>query len=80
MPPDPPSTYSLVNQAIIFPKGICKKKLTQFLHAFTAWVNLDLGIETYIWLTFAKAWLQFLFLVYVYILVGAMVAGTPHKL
>ena len=43
---------------------------------FIAWLNLDLGIQTcfYNWMdTYAKTWLEFLFPVYVWVIVGFLV-------
>ena len=55
------------SQPIVFPNsGI---KLVNFLATFIAWVNLDLGIETYFLYgmhSTTKAWLQFVFPVYIW--------------
>ena len=56
-----------VNEAIFFPPGN-----RNFLRGFIAWINLDLGIETCFYDgmdAYAKAWLQFVFPVYVWTLV-----------
>ena len=56
-----------VNEAIFFPSGN-----RNFLRGFIAWINLDLGIETCFYDgmdAYAKAWLQFVFPVYVWALV-----------
>ena len=56
-----------VNEAIFFPSGN-----RNFLRGFIAWINLDLGIETCFYDgmdAYAKAWLQFVFPVYVWTLV-----------
>ena len=69
------------NQAIFFPKGHTMT-FTKLLSVFTAWVNLDLEIETCFYkdmTDFAKAWLQFVFPVYVWILVGAMIIGSRYS-
>ena len=70
-----------VKQAIFFPTANTIF-LTRFLSFFVAWVNLDLGIET----CFSermnanmKAWLQFVFPVYVWTLVGAMIIGSRYS-
>ena len=70
-----------VKQSTFFPTAI-GIFFTRFLSVFIAWVNLDLGIET----CFSKhmnanmkAWLQFVFPVYVWILVGAMIVGSRYS-
>ena len=70
-------------QATFFPHGaqgvnVC----TKFLSVFIAWLNLDLGIQTCLFAgmdAYSKTWLQFLFLVYVWIMVGAMIYGSRHS-
>ena len=63
-----------VNRAQLFPSGE-----TNILTVFIAWVNLDLGIETCFFDgmdAYSKAWLQYAFPIYVWVLVGAiMIAG-----
>ena len=71
------------NQATFFPHGVhgvsfCSK----FLSAFIAWLNLDLGIQTCFFASmdaYSKTWLQFLFPVYVWIMVGAMIYGSRYS-
>ena len=56
-----------VNSAIFYPPGT-----TNILTVFIAWINLDLGIETCFYNgmdTYAKTWLQFVFPIYVWLLV-----------
>ncbi len=53
------------NSALFFPSGVS--------NVFIAWLNLDLGIETCFYEgmdSYAKTWLQFVFPVYVWSLVG----------
>ena len=71
------------NQATFFPHGaqgvnVC----TKFLSAFIAWLNLDLGIQTCFFVgmdAYSKTWLQFLFPIYVWIMVGAMIYGSRYS-
>ena len=51
----------------------------KFLTVFIDWLNLDLGIEACFYngmSTYAKAWLQFLFPLYILALVGAIIFGS----
>ena len=66
-----------VNRAQLFPSGE-----TNVLTMFIAWVNLDLGIETCFFDgmdAYSKAWLQYAFPVYVWILVGAIILASRHS-
>ena len=66
-----------VNRAQLFPSGE-----TNILTVFIAWVNLDLGIETCFFDgmdAYSKAWLQYAFPVYVWVLVGAVILGSRHS-
>ena len=71
------------NQAIFFPhraQGV--NFCTKFLSIFIAWLNLDLGIQTCFFAgmdAYSKTWLQFLFPVYVWIMVGAMIYGSRYS-
>ena len=59
-----------VNRRIFFPSGE-----TNFLTVFIAWINLDLGIETCFFdglNTYVRTWLQFVFPVYIWLLVGVV--------
>ena len=60
------------NHAVFFPPGD-----TSFFTVFIAWLNLDLGIETCFWDGldgYGKTWLQFLFPVYIWVIVVAIIA------
>ena len=66
-----------VNRAQLFPSGE-----TNILTVFIAWVNLDLGIETCFFDgmdAYSKAWLQYAFPVYVWVLVGAIILASRHS-
>ena len=66
-----------VNKAIFFPSGE-----TNILTVFIAWVNLDLGIETCFYDgmdAYARSWLQFAFPVYMWILVGLIIAVSHYS-
>ena len=66
-----------VNRAQLFPSGE-----TNVLTVFIAWVNLDLGIETCFFDgmdAYSKAWLQYAFPVYVWVLVGAIILASRHS-
>ena len=70
-----------VNHTIFFPKGNVNV-LTTFLSVFIAWINLDLGIETCFYggmNAYAKAWLQFVFPGYIWILVGTMIFSSRYS-
>ena len=63
-----------VNSTIFFQPGT-----TNILTIFIAWLNLDLGIETCFYdgmNAYAKTWLQFLFPVYVWALVGIIIFSS----
>ena len=60
-----------VNSALFFHSGT-----SNILTVFIAWINLDLGIETCFYDgmdAYAKTWLQFLFPIYVWTLVGIII-------
>ena len=66
-----------VNRAQLFPSGE-----TNILTVFIAWVNLDLGIETCFFDgmdAYSKAWLQYAFPVYVWVLVGAIILASRYS-
>ena len=66
------------NQAIFFPPGTNN----QFLSIFIAWLNLDLGIETCFYSgldAYAKTWLQFLFPVYIWIIVVLIIVSSHYS-
>ena len=63
-----------VNQSIFFPAGD-----TNILTVFMAWLNLDLGIETCFYNgmdAYAKAWLQFAFPIYIWLLTGTIIISS----
>ena len=63
-----------VNRSTFFPSGE-----TNVLTIFIAWLNLDLGIETCFYDgmdTYARVWLQFVFPVYVWMLVGLIILAS----
>ena len=66
------------NQAIFFPHGTNN----QFLSIFIAWLNLDLGIETCFYSgldAYVKTWLQFLFPVYIWIIVVLIIVSSHYS-
>ena len=66
------------NHAIFFPHGTNN----QFLSIFVAWLNLDLGIETCFYSgldAYAKTWLQFLFPVYIWIIVLLIIISSHYS-
>ena len=66
------------NQAIFFPHGTNN----QFLSIFIAWLNLDLGIETCFYSgldAYANTWLQFLFPVYIWIIVVLIIVSSHYS-
>ena len=59
------------NHAVFFPPGD-----RSFFSLFIAWLNLDLGVETCFWDDldgYAKTWLQFVFPVYIWVLVAIII-------
>ena len=53
-----------------------------FLRTFIAWLNLDLGIPICFFdglTTYVKTWLQFVFLLYVFALVGVMIIASNYS-
>ena len=69
------------NKTIFFPPNP-KATLTKIIIALIAWMNLDLGIKTCFvdgLNAMAKAWLQFVFPAYVWIIVGAMICGSRYS-
>ena len=62
-----------INQSIFFPPSAGS---TQILKVFIAWLNLDFGIETCFFQgldAYWKTWLQFVFPVYVWMIVGMII-------
>ena len=56
---------------------------SRFLTVFIAWVNLDLGFQTCFFNgmdMYAKAWLQFIFPVYIWLIVAAIVLLSKHSM
>ena len=52
------------------------------LSVFIAWVNLDLGLETCFYSgmdTYQKTWLQFVFPLYIWLLVGAIIVSSYYS-
>ena len=69
------------NKAIFFPPTP-QTILTKIIAALIAWINLDFGIETCFangLNAMAKAWLQFVFPVYVWIMVLVMIYGSRYS-
>ena len=65
------------SKAIFLPYGD-----TNFLTVFVAWLNLDLGIETCFYDgmdAYARTWLQFVFPVYVWMLVGLVILVSRYS-
>ena len=73
-----------INRAIFFPNesiGI-NKILLDILYTFISWINLDLGIETCFYSgmdMYTKAWLQFLFPIYIWTIVGGMIVSSHYS-
>ena len=52
------------------------------LSVFIAWVNLDFGVETCFYSgmdTYQKTWLQFVFPLYIWLLVGAIIVASYYS-
>ena len=67
-----------LNEVMFFPNGVNVPVLSQFI----AWLNLDLGIETCFFDGldgYWKTWLQFVFPVYIWLLIGAIIVGSHYS-
>ena len=70
-----------VNQSVLFPSGDTNIVL-DILRVFIAWLNLDLGIETCFYNgmdAYTRTWLQFIFPVYVWVLVFTIIILCYYK-
>ena len=73
-----------INRAIFFPNesaGV-HKIIINILSTFISWINLDLGIETCFYNgmdMYTKAWLQFLFPIYIWTIVGGMIVSSHYS-
>ena len=64
-----------LNEVVFFPNETTVPVLSQFI----AWLNLDLGIETCFFNGldgYWKMWLQFVFPIYIWLLIGAIIVGS----
>ena len=69
------------NHAVFFPLGR-SDAFSSFLSVFIAWLNLDLGVEVCLFRgmdTYIRAWLQFLFPIHIWILVGFMICTSRYS-
>ena len=67
-----------LNEVVLFPNGMRVPVLSQFI----AWLNLDLGIETCFFDGldgYWKTWLQFVFPIYIWLLIGAIIIGSYYS-
>ena len=70
-----------INRTTFFPTK--KTFATRFLAVFIAWLNLDLGIETCFYRgmnSYANIWLQFVFPVYIWLLVLIMIYSSRYSI
>ena len=70
-----------INRTTFFPTK--KTFATRFLAVFIAWLNLDLGIETCFYKgmnSYANIWLQFVFPVYLWLLVLIMIYSSRYSI
>ena len=66
------------NHGVYFPH----QASNSFLSVFIAWLNLDLGIETCLYSglnAYTKTWLQFLFPLYIWIIVTAIIVASHYS-
>ena len=69
------------NHAVFFPLRK-SEGFTSFLSVFIAWLNLDLGVEVCLFRgmdTYIRAWLQFVFPLYIWVLVGLMICSSRYS-
>ena len=70
-----------VNQAIFFPQP-SSLFVTKTLSIFIAWLNLDLGVQVCFFknmTAYTKACFQFLFPIYIWLLVGVMIVSSRYS-
>ncbi|KAL5459912.1 hypothetical protein EMCRGX_G033303 [Ephydatia muelleri] len=70
-----------INDEIFYPPNFDNAG-TEFFLAFIAWLNLDLGVETCFYNgmdNYAKTWLQFVFPIYLYLLVGVIIFAGRYS-
>ena len=70
-----------VNQAIFFPQP-SSLFVTKILSVFIAWLNLDLGVQICFFMNmtaYTKACFQFLFPIYIWLLVGVMIVSSRYS-
>ena len=70
------------NRSIFFPPSETFQPFQHFLHAFIAWLNLDLGVETCFFKGlngYWKTWLQFLFPLYVWSITGVIIISAHYS-
>ena len=70
------------NIIAVNPKVFLPPQATNVLTVFIAWLNLDLGIETCFFNgmdAYVKTWLQFLFPLYVWALIGMIIIGSYYS-
>jgi len=73
-----------INSAIFFPPqhNLNYAVLYKFLQVFVAWMNIDLEIETCLYDgmdSYTRTWLQFVFPVYICIIVGIIIYLSRHS-
>ena len=67
-----------LNETALFPNGVSIPVLSQFI----AWLNFDLGIQTCFFNGldgYWKTWLQFVFPVYIWLLIGIIIIGSYYS-
>ena len=70
-----------INHATFFPVQTANA-FTHFLSIFIAWLNLDLGMEVCFFSSmdaYIRTWMQFVFPVYIWILVGLMICTSRYS-
>ena len=74
--------YANIIRAVNLSSFHQRSTLHSLVHAFIAWLNLDLGIETCFYNglgAYAKTWLQFVFPLYIWLMVITIIVASHYS-